>query len=102
MKYEYQDVIIKELLKQKENEVNKKTLKKATLNVYHYEFGHYEANPEYNSQKATFDIHIHIAKGSVFNVYDIHGSEYCIDFTVYEIDYPAKSENHIFCYLNII
>ncbi len=102
MKYEYQDVIIKELIRQKEDEIDKSSFKNATLNVFNYQFGHYEANPEYNLQKDNPDIHIHIAKGSVLGVCDTQGAEYCIDFTVYEIDNPAGSENHVFCFLNIM
>lgn len=99
MKYEYQDAIVKELLKQKGDDINKSTLKTATIGVYHYEFGHYTANSEYNVQNA---IPMHIAKGSVFEVYDKNGSEYSIDFTVYELDYPAGHENKILCILEII
>lgn len=101
MKYEYQDVIINELLKQKENEIDKKSLETATLNVYHYEFGHFSVHPDYESDHRP-DLHIHIAKGIISDIYNLQGSELSIDFTVYEIDYPSGYKNHILCHLDII
>lgn len=102
MKYEYQDAIIKELLKQKGNEIDKSTLKTAVINVFHYEFGHYESNPKCCARKPDFDIHINIATGIVCGIRDKQGSEYAIDFTVYEMDYPIGEENHILCVLDFI
>lgn len=102
MKYEYQDIIIKELLKQKGNEIDKKSLKNASLNVFHYEFGNYEPNPEYKSPKFNPNIHITIAKGCILNVCDLQGSDYSIDFTIYEMNYPVGYDNHTLCVLNII
>ena len=99
MKYEYQDIIKEELLNQKEKEIDKSTLKTATFNVFRYVFGQYIVNPEYKSQKDNPDIHI--VKGEIFGVCNLQGSEYSIDFTVYEMDYPAEHENHILCHLNI-
>ena len=45
---------------------------------------------------------MHIAKGNIFEVYDKNGSEYSIDFTIYELDYPVGHENKILCILEII
>lgn len=101
MKYEYENLLINELLKQKGNEIDKKTLETATFNVCHYEFGHYTVHPDYKSDNSP-DLHIHIAKGVILNVYDLQGSELSIDFTVYEMDYPSGYKNHILCNLDII
>lgn len=102
MKYEYQDAIIKELLNIKGNDIDKSTLKTATIGVFHYEFGQYKANPMYATQKINSQIHIHIINGSVFGVLNKKGAEYSIDFTIYVFDYPVGQDNKILCNLEII
>lgn len=43
-----------------------------------------------------------IAEGCISSVFDPKGSEYSIDFTVYEMDYPVGYKNHILCTIEII
>ncbi len=102
MKYEYQDVIIKELLKQKGDDIDRSSLKAATIGIFHYEFGHYKANPEYSMKKIISNVHMIIVNGSIVGICDKKGSEYSIDFTVYEFDYPVGQANKILCSLEII
>lgn len=101
MKYEYQDSIVNEIIKQKGNDIDKNTLNTATIDIFHYQFGKFKAYPEYCAQDGNSEIYMHIVNGCVCGIYDKQGSEYSIDFTVYEIDYPLGRENHILCYLDV-
>lgn len=103
MKYEYQDIILKEIIKELGNKLDIESFKTATLNVYSYKYGQFEQIlPTKHKSTNEPNIHIHIAQGSLFGISDKQGSSYSIDFTIYEFDYPQGYNNHILCNLDII
>lgn len=100
MKYEYQDIIVKTLIKEFGNTIDRKTLKTSIINVYSYTFGYYQTSKECES--ILTNLHIGITSGAISKVYNLQGSELCINFTVYEFFYPTGIKNHTVCHLDII
>lgn len=100
MKYEYQDVIVKTLINQLKDDLDKSTLKDARLDIVSSSFGYYKSTfPKDNTEDTMF--YMKVEKGVIFHICDSRGSEYSIDFTVYEIMNPYGDSNHIFCNLDI-
>lgn len=88
MKYEYQDVLIKELLNQKGTEVDKSTLTTAEIHVENI----------INCNVDLLDIKIRVIRGCIENVFDCQKNEYALDFTVYDFDFPEGIKT--ICFLN--
>lgn len=88
MKYEYQDILIKELLNQKGTEVDKSTLTTTEIHV--------EKIIDCNVD--LLDIKIRVIQGCIENVFDNKKCEYALDFTVYDFDFPEGIKT--ICFLN--
>ncbi len=88
MKYEYQNILTEELLKQKGNEVDKKTLEAAEIHVENI----IDCNID------LLGLNIRSVIGSIENVFDNKKCEYALDFTIYELNFPEGIKT--ICFLN--
>ena len=88
MKYEYQDILIKEMLNQKGNEIDKSTLATAEIHV----------EKIINCNVDLLDIKIREIQGCIENVFDYRKNEYALDFTVY--DFVFSNGIKTICFLN--
>jgi hypothetical protein len=96
MKYEYEEVILQELVNHFKDDINfdKSSLEQATIDVTYYDCGTYKSSIKNDNNL----VPITIVNGMIEGITDSHNSEYSINFTIYVI----HNENvHKFCKLDV-
>lgn len=95
MKYEYQDLIVKTLLKDYENRIDKTSLKNAEIVIANVNVG------ACIFKDTDYSPCIIINHGSILNVLDNNSNELSIYFTVYVISVDYDNNEHYLCHIDV-